>query len=148
MRSFKHFSTIGALFLPLLILFLITRYYAGPGQTPTAPSSALHVRDTTVANDAIFAFSNITRRQDYTCGPGRPCSNGACCGASGNCGYGDKYCGDGCTSNCDAMAECGKHARPSGKRCPLNTCCSQYGFCGTTEVRWDKPMDLYVGCPN
>lgn len=25
---------------------------------------------------------------DYTCAVGRPCKNGACCGASGNCGYG------------------------------------------------------------
>jgi hypothetical protein len=28
-------------------------------------------------------------RRDYTCGPGNPCSNGACCGASGFCGYGE-----------------------------------------------------------
>lgn len=30
-------------------------------------------------------------------------------------------------------AECGRDADPPGKLCPLNTCCSQYGFCGTTE---------------
>jgi len=34
---------------------------------------------------------------------------------------GDTYCGDGCVSNCGAVAECGKDAVPSGKKCPLNT---------------------------
>lgn len=28
-------------------------------------------------------------RRDFTCGPGQPCSNSACCGASGFCGYGE-----------------------------------------------------------
>ncbi|KAF5557753.1 glycosyl hydrolase family 18 [Fusarium napiforme] len=70
---------------------------------------------------------------DYTCGPEKPCGNGACCGESGWCGYEPKYCGKGCQSNCDAKAECGKYASPTGKKCPLNVCCSEYGFCGTTE---------------
>lgn len=33
-------------------------------------------------------LTNLTRREDYTCAAGRPCSNGACCGESGFCGYG------------------------------------------------------------
>ena len=78
--------------------------------------------------------SELSRRDDYSCGPGNPCSNGACCGVSGYCGYGSTYCGTGCTSNCNAVAECGIDASPAGKTCPLNTCCSQCGFCGTTEV--------------
>jgi hypothetical protein len=41
---------------------------------------------------------------------------------------GPTYCGSGCISNCDAVAECGQYASPAGKKCPLNTCCSQYGF--------------------
>jgi hypothetical protein len=74
--------------------------------------------------------SNISlqRRDDYTCGPGRPCRNGACCGKSGFCGYGNTYCGPGCTSHCDAHAECGKDALVPGTECPLNTCCSEFGF--------------------
>lgn len=46
------------------------------------------------------------------------------------CGYGPTYCGDGCQSNCDAVAECGQYASPAGKTCPLNVCCSEFGFCG------------------
>ncbi|KAF6515930.1 hypothetical protein HZS61_004671 [Fusarium oxysporum f. sp. conglutinans] len=70
---------------------------------------------------------------DYTCGPGKPCANEACCGPDGWCGYEPKYCGKGCQSNCDAKAECGKYAKKPGQECPLNVCCSQYGFCGTTK---------------
>ncbi|KAF3196307.1 hypothetical protein TWF106_005016 [Orbilia oligospora] len=62
--------------------------------------------------------AGLNKRQDYSCGPGRPCHNGACCGPS---------------SNCDAKAECGQYAEPPGKTCPLNVCCSQHGFCGTTS---------------
>lgn len=72
---------------------------------------------------------SLSKRDDYSCGPGSPCGNGACCGTSRYCGYGPTYCGSGnCTSNCDAVAECGQYAAKPGKQCPLNTCCSKYGF--------------------
>ncbi|KAF2824330.1 glycoside hydrolase [Ophiobolus disseminans] len=45
---------------------------------------------------------------------------------------GPTYCGDGCSSNCDATAPCGKHHKVPGTTCPLNTCCSEWGFCGTS----------------
>jgi chitinase len=91
---------------------------------------------------AAVAKQPITPRQlaltasgsdTYTCGPGSPCTNGACCGDSGWCGYGETYCGDGCQSNCDAKAECGEFAEDPEASCPLNVCCSEFGFCGTTE---------------
>ncbi|KAF9559713.1 hypothetical protein CPC08DRAFT_505392 [Agrocybe pediades] len=68
-----------------------------------------------------------------------PCSNGACCNSvSGFCGFGPAFCtpvaqGGPCTSHCDALAECGPFAAASNRTCPLNVCCSQFGFCGTTE---------------
>ncbi len=33
---------------------------------------------------------------------------------------GPEYCGTGCTSNCDAKAECGQYSKEPGKTCPLN----------------------------
>ncbi|KAF7618668.1 hypothetical protein AFLA_000319 [Aspergillus flavus NRRL3357] len=36
-------------------------------------------------------------------------------------------------SNCDARAECGKYASTPNTKCPLNNCCSEFGFCGTTS---------------
>ena len=103
------------------------------------PSRLISARQTGVSGlkDESYGSSNVStvgRRgtssgtDDYSCGPGNPCSNSACCGASGYCGYGSTYCGTGCISNCDATAECGKDAKVSGITCPLNTCCSQYGF--------------------
>jgi hypothetical protein len=76
----------------------------------------------------INYHSALVSRQTGQCGPGLPCSNGACCGASGYCGYGSAYCGTGCLSNCGAYAECGQFAQTNGTQCPLNTCCSQFGF--------------------
>ena len=38
-----------------------------------------------------------------------------------------------CWSNCDAKAECGINADPVNTTCPLNVCCSEFGFCGTTS---------------
>ncbi|KAJ5094625.1 CAZyme family GH18, partial [Penicillium angulare] len=49
------------------------------------------------------------------------------------CGYDpDNSCGSTCVSNCNATPECGKWAATAGTECPLNVCCSGYGFCGTT----------------
>lgn len=45
---------------------------------------------------------------------------------------GPKYCGDGCSSNCNATAPCGQYHKVPGTTCPLNTCCSEWGFCGTS----------------
>ncbi|KAF7339152.1 hypothetical protein MVEN_01992300 [Mycena venus] len=79
--------------------------------------------------------TNATSLPLGSCTPDIPCSNGACCnGGSGFCGFGDEFCGkDVCTSNCDAKAECGKDAPPQNVTCPLNVCCSKFGFCGTKE---------------
>ncbi|EJP61449.1 symbiotic chitinase [Beauveria bassiana ARSEF 2860] len=67
--------------------------------------------------------AQLLRREDYNCGPGK----------SGYCGYGSIYCGKGCTSNCNAHAECGQFSDPPNTECPLKTCCSEFGFCGTTK---------------
>jgi hypothetical protein len=77
--------------------------------------------------------STLHSRDTYQCSAEAPCSNGACCGGSGYCGYGPAYCGNNCVSNCDAVAQCGQYAEVAGTICPLNTCCSQFGFCGTTS---------------
>ncbi|KAL4783534.1 hypothetical protein BJX76DRAFT_368377 [Aspergillus varians] len=100
-----------------------------------------HARATVLAPQRIGNQGlSLLRDDDYTCDKDNPCSNGACCGKSGNCGFGDTYCGttgkspnDDCWSNCDAHAECGKDAKKPGTKCPLNVCCSEFGFCGTTE---------------
>ncbi|KAK4442906.1 hypothetical protein QBC34DRAFT_479340 [Podospora aff. communis PSN243] len=91
----------------------------------------------------------------YACSETKECGNHACCGKSGHCGYGPLYCGtngqspnDVCWSNCDAKASCGRFAEPVGKKCPLNVCCSQHGFCGTTEEFCAVTEDPLTSCQN
>lgn len=51
------------------------------------------------------------------------------------CGLGPDFCGKGCISTCDYKSECdpGWGAQWSNaSTCPLNVCCSKFGFCGTT----------------
>lgn len=116
-----------------------------PPQTPLARLA----NTLSVTEGLIPPTENVTLRRrgdDYSCDENKPCSNGACCGENGFCGYGPKYCGDGCKSNCDATAECGENAKEPGKECPLKTCCSEFGFvcCETKTSRatdWYKKAD-------
>ncbi|KAL0950100.1 hypothetical protein HGRIS_010101 [Hohenbuehelia grisea] len=93
---------------------------------------------------ALF-FSSVFA-DDFSCSVSKPCSNGACCGVDGFCGYGPTYCGKGCQSNCTATAECGQFAATPGLKCPLNVCCSQFGFCGTTTEFCDVQQKCQSGC--
>uniref|UniRef100_A0A0N7HV81 chitinase n=1 Tax=Hypocrella siamensis TaxID=696354 RepID=A0A0N7HV81_9HYPO len=123
------------LLIALALLQAAELCFASPESLPSSSRRSLYARRFEVSrdNDPTRALSTLSAREDYTCGPGRPCSNKACCGESGNCSYGASYCGKGCTSNCDSVAECGKDSKDGKTTCPLNTCCSQYGFCGTTK---------------
>ncbi|KAF2124900.1 glycoside hydrolase family 18 protein [Dothidotthia symphoricarpi CBS 119687] len=77
---------------------------------------------------------------DYTCTATNPCDLG-CCGplddtGTGACGFGPVFCGPKCTSDCNRKSECdgdnwgSQYANLT--TCPLNVCCSEHGFCGTT----------------
>ncbi|KAH7321500.1 family 18 glycosyl hydrolase [Rhexocercosporidium sp. MPI-PUGE-AT-0058] len=55
-----------------------------------------------------------------TCNANTPCVNAACCAAN-------------CTSNCKAKAECGQYGVSGKQNCPLGVCCSQFGFCDSTD---------------
>lgn len=112
----------------------------------------LSLSTTPVTPDRI-SFAAAVVAGDYSCNENKPCSNGSCCAKSGYCGYSEEYCGktdespnDICWSNCDATAECGRFAEPEGKECPLNVCCSQYGFCGMTEEFCKETDDEETSC--
>src|SRR4051794_12784688 len=83
-----------------------------------------------------LSYIHLVFGQD-NCSKSNPCAQG-CCSSSGHCGFGPDYCSTGCQGTCDAKAECGQYA-PTGKSlCPLNVCCSYYGyvfcFCAATIV--------------
>lgn len=122
-----------AFFLTLLDLGLLALSESVPA------SEALSDYTNAPLAPGLFERQLGSGSDDHSCSKDRECLNGACCGASGWCGYGEVYCGDGCTSNCDATAECGKDSASGTATCPLNVCCSQFGFCGTTTVSESVP---------
>ncbi|KAH7303662.1 glycoside hydrolase superfamily [Stachybotrys elegans] len=100
----------------LLFLLALTPLYLSTYQAKSH-DQRIKIRDGDAPSQDVVSFlplahSNLTRREDYTCAPGRACSNGACCGARAD------YCGTGCISNCDAHAECGKDSLPAGRTSP------------------------------
>ncbi|KAJ5200417.1 Glycoside hydrolase superfamily [Penicillium cf. griseofulvum] len=114
-----------ASFKSLFLLFILTPIFAAS----TAPPHAfdLQTRDLPTG----------------TCNANTPCVNGACCGSDNLCGYSAKSCATGCQSNCNAKAECGPYAVAGSQGCPLNVCCSEFGFCGSTPefCVWNNTAD-------
>lgn len=115
---------------------VVQRHYAVFSVSNFAPLFQSNYEPAFHLNDADFALQTpntsdylMDRRQASnsnngvnganTCGVGRPCSNGACCGQSGFCGFGPTYCGSGCSSNCGAKAPCGQYAAAGQQECPL-----------------------------
>lgn len=78
---------IGFVALLGLVLFLFVDHWAENHEKNQA--SLLAKDDQFDVEEEQFS-SNVTlmRRDEFSCGSGRPCHNGACCGASGFCGYG------------------------------------------------------------
>ncbi|KAJ4245209.1 hypothetical protein NW762_014079 [Fusarium torreyae] len=74
---------------------------------------------------------------DIFCDKSTPCETG-CCGSNNVCGTGPNYCSKAkCINSCNYKAECNPGDWDSqyvnATKCPLNVCCSKFGFCGTTE---------------
>jgi chitinase len=84
------------------------------------------------ANPARLLLRQAPADQPYTCSATVPCTDGSCCDASSNsCGRDAIHCAPNvCVSGCDAKASCGSWAANPGQTCPLNVCCSKFGFCG------------------
>ncbi|KAL7622471.1 hypothetical protein AAE478_007977 [Parahypoxylon ruwenzoriense] len=94
---------------------------------------------------APISYARVQVRQadpndPLSCDKSKPCALG-CCGpldekGIGVCGMGPKFCGDGCTSTCTSKSECDPGwgiQWSNASKCPLNVCCSDYGFCGTDD---------------
>ena len=104
------------LFLVCITLFHLAYFWHNGGDSSQPKLLNLHFADVDSFEERSLEFefeksnsSSLIPRDTYQCGTGNPCSNGACCGGSGYCGYGPTYCGSGCVSNCNAVAECGQY---------------------------------------
>ncbi|RYP77183.1 hypothetical protein DL770_007103 [Monosporascus sp. CRB-9-2] len=74
-----------------------------------------------------------------------------CCGKNNVCGLGPSYCAaENCTSSCGEKSECDPGWGPewaAREKCPLNVCCSEFGFCGTTEEFCGDAKVTKRSCP-
>lgn len=153
------FSLIVALFVatPLFNISSVSPKTPSKSRRETVP--AVPVPDLPYASPSLldgYEESNhtLTRRLDpYACTKSIPCHTNACCGSlfggeAGTCGFGPTFCGSDCVSRCDAKPECGRYADPPGKTCPLNVCCSAYGFCGTTSKFCQVSEKCQSNCGN
>lgn len=86
----------------LSLLYLVLT----PAGSQRKPHALVARRDTEFLHTDIALGSNhsIFQRDEYSCSKDKPCSNHACCGESGYCGYGPTYCGKGCTFVADKMS--------------------------------------------
>ncbi|KAK3369407.1 hypothetical protein B0T24DRAFT_580387 [Lasiosphaeria ovina] len=147
-RSWRPDARLTSLLAVVSAVFLFTLdWHDSHGTGPTSSAiTARHTRDHGVASDGILTSNaSLTRREDYTCSAAAPCSNGACCGVSGFCGYGPTYCGAGCLGQCDATAECGQYSKEPGKKCPLNHPSPPKGSSGKV---FDKVIGYYESWSN
>uniref|UniRef100_A0A0C4DIB2 chitinase n=1 Tax=Fusarium oxysporum (strain Fo5176) TaxID=660025 RepID=A0A0C4DIB2_FUSOF len=107
----------------------------------------------TESSDVTPNKSHLSRRSLEKRGSGPlyckdgPCADDSCCGPEKICGYGPDYCGEGCSSNCDATAMCGEYSEEGEMPCGMNLCCSASGWCGTTEVFCDNADPVHKTLP-
>ncbi|PCD21124.1 hypothetical protein AU210_016550 [Fusarium oxysporum f. sp. radicis-cucumerinum] len=85
----------------------------------------------------LLTSTPFTVAEDIHCDKNKPCEVG-CCGTNNVCGTGPDYCSKAkCINSCTYKAECNPGKWDSqyfnATKCPLNVCCSKFGFCGTTE---------------
>ncbi|KAK8076337.1 hypothetical protein PG994_003609 [Apiospora phragmitis] len=126
-----------------LKIFILQAMAAAPAVLVLAQrlSSPMATGDSTFKLQAEAALGiAATADPDYTCSKTKPCASG-CCGplddtGTGACGLGPKFCGEDCTSTCQEKSECDPDnwgpQYANATDCPLNVCCSEFGFCGTT----------------
>ncbi|KXH32852.1 hypothetical protein CSIM01_04345 [Colletotrichum simmondsii] len=139
--------------------------HQNPSKAPPVPTKDLELsQDSTTSLEQYYEDSknasfidNISRRSlssrslekrgPLYCKDG-PCVDGSCCGPDSICGYGPDFCGKGCQSQCDATAMCGEYSENADMPCGMNLCCSQSGWCGTTEVFCHNadPINLSAPC--
>jgi hypothetical protein len=100
---FKRRTTGGLFALVAVILFAITAHIyscADPDHDHVLQTKVTRSVDSVkdgvsevfdIRSSAETNVSLFRRDDDYSCSASNPCGNGACCGGSGYCGYGEQY---------------------------------------------------------
>ncbi|KAH8738235.1 hypothetical protein BGZ61DRAFT_526228 [Ilyonectria robusta] len=128
-------------------------YRQAPGGTPAATSSASSGASSTRSrsSSSATATSGVVISPNQKCGgdTGYTCIGsgfGNCCSHYGYCGFSDNYCGTGCDvdfGECNSTSEdvtdttnglCGAGFHSTCSNYGTKTCCSQYGYCGSSSA--------------
>ncbi|KAI9050602.1 hypothetical protein LZ554_005761 [Drepanopeziza brunnea f. sp. 'monogermtubi'] len=117
---------------------------------PTIVIQNIQVRDGPYSKDGSCGPKN----GNTICDPNSKAYTGGCCSQYGWCGKTADYCGTGCISGCPAPVaprsdgQCG--AKYGGATCDpqgeFGGCCSQYGFCGTSDGHCLVSNGCQSGC--
>jgi len=114
-------------------------------------------KTTTTTKKTTTVTSKKTSTNGLCGGKNGVCPDDLCCSQYGYCGSSDEYCGKGCQSE---FGKCGKKSTNStaSKKvstngqcggnngvCPDNLCCSQYGYCGTSDAHCGKGCQSEFG---
>ncbi|KAH6591880.1 hypothetical protein BASA50_008393 [Batrachochytrium salamandrivorans] len=131
-----------ALVQTLIAVMLIPVAFAAPAANGTTPASASNVSTASRAGH----YGHLKVSVDGKCGKkaGSRCGEGSCCSKFDFCGTTKEHCDVGCQSvfgSCDPtlpvrhlkLSRNGKCGRGTNLKCRSDTCCSQFGFCGTTN---------------
>ncbi|KAJ4165704.1 hypothetical protein LMH87_007325 [Akanthomyces muscarius] len=133
-------SSVGS-FAILAVLAAVDLAIAASNDTKSDAKNRQRYGQMLAADSGEDVVSIAAADPDYTCSKKKKCEKG-CCGSIdptngvGVCGLGPKFCGDGCVSDCGRKGECDPGWGPgwsTDDKCPLNVCCSEFGFCGTTK---------------
>ncbi|KAH8802952.1 hypothetical protein F5884DRAFT_903558 [Xylogone sp. PMI_703] len=138
-------SFVGRLLVLGIVSKLVSAAAITNNDSPLNPASPLNAP---LFQNVTFP-SQLLARADG-CSSTNPCPEG-CCSPFGFCGYGPSFCSSesGCIAagsqngTCNLKSECDPGNFPGwgevwgpeyamSESCPLNVCCSQFGFCGTT----------------
>ncbi|KAH6892600.1 hypothetical protein B0T10DRAFT_483971 [Thelonectria olida] len=131
---------------------------AGGGSTTTPPTTSTTTRTTSTSSTSTRTSSSATSTATgVTISPNQQCGGstgytckgskfGNCCSFYGYCGSTTSYCGTGCDvdfGECNASSGnitdtsnglCGAKQKATCANYGTKTCCSQYGYCGSTDA--------------
>ncbi|KAI8932594.1 hypothetical protein NX059_010098 [Plenodomus lindquistii] len=122
-------------------------YFGAPRLSLTGVPPTLEITEGYILAQTRSPISKLS--DQARCSAASPCVDGSCCNSDGLCGYRPEHCRPDspafCVSNCDATAPCGEFSADGTTSCPLNLCCSHFGFCGASEAFCQAQVQAQTG---
>ncbi|KAF2845251.1 glycoside hydrolase family 18 protein, partial [Plenodomus tracheiphilus IPT5] len=122
-------------------------YFGAPRLSLTGVTPTLDITEGYILAQTNTSVSTLS--SSAHCSAANPCVDGSCCNSNGLCGYRPEHCRLSspvtCVANCNATAPCGEFSAGGSTTCPLNLCCSYFGFCGASEPFCNAQVHTQTG---